>query len=98
MQWLAASKSTTFTSPKPCPLSRGARGSLSQAGPGNLSDQGPIKSNKGYKSKKLVPKNSAKPKAAVPRRPYCISKGNFCRKTPRALLNTTPDVRMEEKE
>lgn len=99
MRWLAASKATTFTWPRPCPPSQGTRGSRSQAGPGGCSDQGPqIRQLRLPNPEKVVPKSSTKPKAAVPRRPHCINKGNFGRKTPRALLNTTHSVRMKEKE
>lgn len=45
-----------------------------------VATKAPKKAAKATKSKKAAPKNSAKPKAAVPRRPYCTSKGNFCRK------------------
>lgn len=97
MQWLATSKTTTFTSPRLCPPSQGARGSRSQAGSGSLATKGPQK-NYGYQiKKKVVPKSSAKPKAAVPRRPHCTSKGNLGRKMPRVLLSTTHSARIRER-
>lgn len=41
----------------------------------------PKKTTKATKPKKAAPKSSAEPKAAAPRRPHCVSKGNLGRKT-----------------